>query len=184
MRDRKTPSERDVWLTELLIYEMRWEQSEEKAEMNNFQQQYALWDEFLSVWPASRLATLTLDEYSKAGSKDSFTYWIESRLDEMGSIWGGSSFKLGPVRRAGGMTGGHSVDRRTKMRVVFHCPQECQHTGRGFHAASRRFRRPCNRSWQGSRSLEQRGRLCDDAVMRRLATSGCGNRRSAIPCDP
>lgn len=27
--------------------------------MSDFKQQYALWDEFLSVWPASRLATST-----------------------------------------------------------------------------------------------------------------------------
>ncbi|MDO9483885.1 MAG: AAA family ATPase [Hydrogenophaga sp.] len=67
--------------------------------MSDFQKQYALWDEFLSVWPASRLATMTLDEYSLAGSKDSFTYWIESRLDELGSIWGGSSFKFGVFSR-------------------------------------------------------------------------------------
>ena len=67
--------------------------------MSDFQKQYALWDEFLSVWPASRLATMTLDDYSQAGSKDSFTYWIESRLDELGSIWGGSSFKLGVFSR-------------------------------------------------------------------------------------
>ncbi len=67
--------------------------------MSDFQQQYALWDEFLSVWPASRLATMTLDEYSQAGSKDSFTYWIESGLDKLGSIWGGSSFKFGVFSR-------------------------------------------------------------------------------------
>lgn len=67
--------------------------------MSDFQQQYTLWDEFHSVWPASRLATMTLDEYSQAGSKDSFTYWIESRLDELGSIWGGSSFKFGVFSR-------------------------------------------------------------------------------------
>lgn len=67
--------------------------------MSDFQKQYALWDEFLSVWPASRLATMTLDDYSQAGSKDSFTYWIESRLDELGSIWGGSSFKFGVFSR-------------------------------------------------------------------------------------
>lgn len=67
--------------------------------MSDFQKQYALWDEFLSVWPASRLATMTLDDYSQAGSRDSFTYWIESRLDELGSIWGGSSFKLGVFSR-------------------------------------------------------------------------------------
>lgn len=67
--------------------------------MIDSQKQYALWDEFLSVWPASRLATMTLDEYTQAGSKDSFTYWIESRLDELGSIWGGSSFKFGVFSR-------------------------------------------------------------------------------------
>ena len=67
--------------------------------MSDFQTQYALWDEFLAVWPASRLATMTLDEYTQAGSKDSFTYWIESRLDELGSIWGGSAFKFGVFSR-------------------------------------------------------------------------------------
>ena len=67
--------------------------------MSDFQTQYALWDEFLTVWPASRLATMTLDEYTQAGSKDSFTYWIESQLDELGSIWGGSAFKFGVFSR-------------------------------------------------------------------------------------
>ncbi|KAB2843453.1 MAG: AAA domain-containing protein [Burkholderiales bacterium] len=67
--------------------------------MSDFQKQYALWDEFLTVWPATRLATMTLDDYTQAGSKDSFTYWIESRLDEMGSIWGGSAFKFGVFSR-------------------------------------------------------------------------------------
>lgn len=67
--------------------------------MSNFEEQYALWDEFLKVWPASRLATMTLDEYTQAGSKNSFTYWIESRLDELGSIWGGSAFKFGVFSR-------------------------------------------------------------------------------------
>lgn len=67
--------------------------------MSDVQQQYAIWDEFMSVWPASRLAMMTLDEYTQAGSKDSFTYWIESRLDELGSIWGGSSFKFGVFSR-------------------------------------------------------------------------------------
>lgn len=35
--------------------------------MSDFQQQYALWDEFLTIWPRTRLATITLDEYSQAG---------------------------------------------------------------------------------------------------------------------
>lgn len=67
--------------------------------MPDFQQQYALWDEFLSLWPASRLASMTIEEYTQAGSQDSFTYWIESRLDKMGSIWGGSAFKFGVFSR-------------------------------------------------------------------------------------
>lgn len=67
--------------------------------MNDFSEQYALWDEFLRIWPISRLKTMTLDEYSKVDSKDTFTYWIESRLDKMGSIWGGSAFKFGVYSR-------------------------------------------------------------------------------------
>ena len=67
--------------------------------MSDLKKEYELWDEFLTVWPLTRLATMTLDDYSQAGSKDSFTYWIESRLDELGSIWGGSSFKFGVFSR-------------------------------------------------------------------------------------
>ena len=67
--------------------------------MSDLKKQYELWDEFLNVWPLARLSTMTLDEYTQAGSKDSFTYWIESRLDELGSIWGGSSFKFGVFSR-------------------------------------------------------------------------------------
>lgn len=33
--------------------------------MADFTKQYALWDEFLSVWPASRLKAMTLNEYSQ-----------------------------------------------------------------------------------------------------------------------
>lgn len=68
--------------------------------MADFAAQYALWNEFLKKWPLDRLATMSLDEYTQAGSQDSFTYWIESRLDQMGSIWGGSSFKFGVFSRA------------------------------------------------------------------------------------
>lgn len=67
--------------------------------MSDFQKQYALWDEFLTVWPVSRLTTMTMEDYTQAGSKDSFTYWVESRLDELGSIWGGSAFKFGVFSR-------------------------------------------------------------------------------------
>ncbi|MDH1630142.1 hypothetical protein [Pseudomonas mosselii] len=67
--------------------------------MSDFLQHYSLRDEFLTIWSRTRLASMTLDDHSQAGSKDSFTYWIESRLDELGSIWGGSSFKFGVLSR-------------------------------------------------------------------------------------
>lgn len=67
--------------------------------MTEFAKQYELWDEFLALWPISRLKTMTLDEYTQAGGKDTFTYWMESRLDKMGSIWGGQSLKFGIYSR-------------------------------------------------------------------------------------
>ena len=38
---------------------------------------------------------MTLNEYISVGSKDSFAYWIEFRLDQLGGIKGGSAFKFG-----------------------------------------------------------------------------------------
>ena len=49
--------------------------------MSGFQQQYSLWDEFLSLWATSRLATITLDEYRSAGSKNSFKRKSKAVLD-------------------------------------------------------------------------------------------------------
>ena len=60
---------------------------------------YAAWDEFLKTWPIDRLKTMSLAEYSKAGDQDTFTRWLEVKLAESGSIWGGSSFKFGVYSR-------------------------------------------------------------------------------------
>ncbi len=60
---------------------------------------YVAWDEFLKMWPIERLKTMSLPEYSKAGDQDTFTYWLEVKLAESGSIWGGSSFKFGVYSR-------------------------------------------------------------------------------------
>ena len=57
------------------------------------------WREFLETWPIERLRTMTLPEYTSAGGKDSFVFWLESRLDKLGSIWGGSAFKFGIYSR-------------------------------------------------------------------------------------
>lgn len=53
-----------------------------------------LWREFLRVWPLERLRDMTLAEYTTAGDKDCFIYWLEFRLTDYGSIAGGSAFKF------------------------------------------------------------------------------------------
>src|SRR5690349_3317729 len=53
-----------------------------------------LWREFLQVWPLERLRDMTLAQYTTAGDKDCFIYWLEFRLIDYGSIAGGSAFKF------------------------------------------------------------------------------------------
>lgn len=61
---------------------------------------YELWDSFLARWPFEKLAGMTLEEYSKAGDADCFTYgWLEQKTEQLGSIWGGSAFKFGVYSR-------------------------------------------------------------------------------------
>jgi 5-methylcytosine-specific restriction protein B len=48
---------------------------------------------------------MELPDYSNAkknnnGEPDTFTYWIEAKLQDFGSIWGGSSFKFGIYSRS------------------------------------------------------------------------------------
>lgn len=54
-----------------------------------------LWDDFLAAWPAERVRGMTLEEYTNPDKDDAFIYWIESRLEKLCSIWGGSAFKFG-----------------------------------------------------------------------------------------
>ncbi|MBM94474.1 MAG: hypothetical protein CMI09_01290 [Oceanospirillaceae bacterium] len=42
---------------------------------------------------------MTLEQYNSQGDVDSFCYWIESRAEKLGSIWGGSAFKFGVYSR-------------------------------------------------------------------------------------
>ena len=91
--------------------------------MSNYKKEYELWDEFLKVWPLARLTTMKLDDYTQVGSKDSFTRWIEARLDELGSIWGGSSFKFGVFSRKDTDTcqaGEQSIEARNEGITVPH----------------------------------------------------------------
>jgi hypothetical protein len=49
--------------------------------------------------PLESLSEMTLDQYSNAGDTDTFTYWLESQTEQLGSIWGGSAFKFGIFSR-------------------------------------------------------------------------------------
>lgn len=40
-----------------------------------------------------------LSEYTEAGGQDTLVYWLESKSEMLGSIWGGSAFKFGIFSR-------------------------------------------------------------------------------------
>lgn len=65
----------------------------------NTQHLYQLWDDFLVEWPLERVREMTLDEYTNQNRDDAYIYWLEKRLEDLGSIWGGSAFKFGIYRR-------------------------------------------------------------------------------------
>lgn len=53
-----------------------------------------LYDEFLELFPISKLENLKLEEYTNL-TKDSFCYWIENKLNDWGNIHGATSYKFG-----------------------------------------------------------------------------------------
>jgi 5-methylcytosine-specific restriction enzyme B len=63
-------------------------------------ERFKLWDDFLQAWPVDRIRQMTLEEYTNPNREDSFIYWLEIRLGDLGSIWGGSAFKFGIYHRA------------------------------------------------------------------------------------
>lgn len=63
-------------------------------------ERYAIWKKFLDRWPAARLGSLTLDEYTTFGEPyQAFCNWIEWWTEKLGSVWGGSSYKFGVFRQ-------------------------------------------------------------------------------------
>lgn len=61
-----------------------------------------LFDEFQNTWNLEKVKNMTLEEYTgikSSGERNDFTYWIEKKLENLGSIWGGSSFKFCVYRR-------------------------------------------------------------------------------------
>lgn len=65
----------------------------------NTQHLYQLWDNFLTEWPLDRVREMTLAEYTNLNRDDAYIYWLEKRLEDLGSIWGGSAFKFGIYHR-------------------------------------------------------------------------------------
>ena len=61
---------------------------------------HELWSEFLAAWPPQRVEQMTLEEYTNPDKDDAFIYWVEARLEQLGSIWGSSAFKFGIYYRA------------------------------------------------------------------------------------
>jgi 5-methylcytosine-specific restriction endonuclease McrBC GTP-binding regulatory subunit McrB len=59
---------------------------------------YQLKKDFLNEWPLSRIQNMTLEEYTNL-DKTSFCYWLEAKTHDLGSIWGGSSYKFGIYKR-------------------------------------------------------------------------------------
>ena len=57
-----------------------------------------LYNLFLEQFPIQNLGDMTLDEYTNLNRDNSFCYWLESKTYELGSIWGGSSYKFGIYR--------------------------------------------------------------------------------------
>lgn len=62
--------------------------------------QYSIKADFLKVWSEERVKEMTLEEYTNLNREDSFCYWLESRTTNLGSIWGGSSYKFGVFKKS------------------------------------------------------------------------------------
>lgn len=56
---------------------------------------HELKEQFLEAWPQEKVEQMNLEEYTNLNKSDSFCYWLESTTQDLGSIWGGSSYKFG-----------------------------------------------------------------------------------------
>ena len=54
-----------------------------------------LYRQFQEAFPIEYLKEMPLEKYTNLNREDSFCYWLESRTNSLGSLWGGSSFKFG-----------------------------------------------------------------------------------------
>ncbi len=60
-----------------------------------------IFKEFQESWSLEKVKKMELKDYTGLGrvTRKDFTYWIESKLDKLGSIRGGSGFKFGIYKR-------------------------------------------------------------------------------------
>ena len=63
----------------------------------------ALYDEFNKRFPIEQLSEMTLEQYTNTKREDSFCYWVETKTQDIGSIWGGSSYKFGIFKFSGNL---------------------------------------------------------------------------------
>ena len=68
--------------------------------MSSLQECLKLRDEFQQRWTLQAVKNMTIEQYTGIGNKDTFTYWLESRTENLISIWGGSAYKFGIFKRA------------------------------------------------------------------------------------
>lgn len=54
-----------------------------------------IYTSFQTQFPIEKLKSLTLEEYTNLDRDNSFCYWLETKTESLGSIWGGSAYKFG-----------------------------------------------------------------------------------------
>src|SRR5437588_10371385 len=66
----------------------------------NTEEKRAILEKFLARWPESVVRNMTLPAYVSVKNKDTFTYWVETEKQPLGSIKGWESIKFGIYRRS------------------------------------------------------------------------------------
>lgn len=56
---------------------------------------HLLYQEFRKTFPLETLKDMPMEKYTNLNKEDSFCYWLESKTETLGSMWGGSSYKFG-----------------------------------------------------------------------------------------
>nr|WP_318659981.1 hypothetical protein [uncultured Treponema sp.] len=61
----------------------------------------SLYNDFQKQFPIEKLKNLSIEEYTNLNRDDSFCYWLETKTEDLGSIWGGSAYKFGIYKASG-----------------------------------------------------------------------------------